>query len=166
MSTKVRKELLISTSNRTSEGLNTLKASKIPIYQSLWAVLHMYSTFYSSAYDVSSEQLCLLSALTQHLPRHAYAQFIQHVATFLEFQGGQDCWMSEKVTRSCKYVWNEHLLFRQNLKFDWIMRNPYLATLVLVLGALSARAVMSLEQDYIRSYNRTNNSKRFCSRIR
>lgn len=49
------KDLLTSNSKRTSQVWNTLKALKIPVYQSLWTVLRTYSAFYLSAYTMSSE---------------------------------------------------------------------------------------------------------------
>lgn len=54
------KDLLTSNSKRTSQGWNTLKALKIPVYQSLWTVPRTYSAFYLSAYTMNSYVLCFI----------------------------------------------------------------------------------------------------------
>lgn len=142
------KKLLTSIRNRTSEALNTLKTSKKPQY------INHYRQFFTCTAPSTANLLHelwiavsgVLFALMQHLNKQANTRFFQHVATSPEFQDSWDCWMSGRMTESCKYVWRQHLPFTQNIRFDWIMRKLYLATLVLVWGAFQSRkAVMSSE---------------------
>lgn len=147
-------EILTGNNKRTSQGWNTPETENfsVPIttdsssctqYILLAALLHELWIVLS----------CVLFA-SQHLTNQAWTQFIQHVATFPESQGSSDLdiWKSNWELQICMKL---NLPFTWDVRFDWIRGNPYLASPILVLGGLSVKAVMFLEQHRILSCNKT-----------